>query len=159
MENDNLRGFAGFNTVHINIKYWKNRHQGHDLIDDTIAKLDFATLALHETLHCLSRSLENNLNLSTPEKIKKLMNSSIPEDDREGGRLMELEIFGFQPNWWKALGGKVSQERLILIFEALQDPDRANIQNLVEDLHKTLYRKPSMLFGIDMLFDEPLIFD
>ena len=92
---DEIRGFSGLDRIYINVNaftLWS------DLTFVTGCKMDLFALILHETAHMVFRMLEQNANISTPNRASPAIQAKYP-GQIELGRIAEAEFFGKAVDW------------------------------------------------------------
>lgn len=102
-----LRGWCGIDRIFVNLAPFQL------LPRPQFFRADLCTILAHESMHYYLRQIDGDWNFSTPTKLGNptgpsfltlsTVTSNIPMEDREGGRLIELELFdGYQPDWMDA---------------------------------------------------------
>jgi hypothetical protein len=98
-----LNGLAGIDFIYVS---WTQLVSFNDCLNSNLDsnsklnlfKLNCVRLVQHEIAHVVLRDLANDINISTPDIIKK-NNSYNKVDLEESGLLAEIEHFGGRINW------------------------------------------------------------
>jgi len=98
-----LNGLAGIDSIYVS---WTQLVSFNDCLNSNLDsnsklnlfKLNCVRLVQHEIAHVVLRDLANDINISTPDIIKK-NNSYNKVDLEESGLLAEIEHFGGRINW------------------------------------------------------------
>lgn len=105
---DWLNGFAGINTIYLNIQNLSlfKLNEFHKCTNEEkliLLKMEFLRLITHEITHVGLRFEKQDFNMSTPEEKHKLaqksLTSTYASNSFEAGALTEKRIFGDRINW------------------------------------------------------------
>ncbi len=133
--------FLGIDNIYLNISHWKTFADQEGHLDDRFVA-DVSTLIFHEFMHKIPRLLFDDVNFSTPRKI---VDSSIPYEDRESGRLAELALFGCQPDWKSDLAKNTARQ----FRQAMISNEPLNLNFLELKTFERSY--PFLRMAIDMI--------
>ena len=107
-----LNGFAGINTIYVSINSLHGFYQQLNVKLDKdnsfiILKLNFLRLVLHEMAHVILRNFLNDVNVSTPDELKKSkLKEPVSESQNmveEAGIMAEIHFFGARINWCESI--------------------------------------------------------
>ncbi|CAF3440021.1 unnamed protein product, partial [Rotaria socialis] len=88
-----LRGFSGRKKIYVNADHFLLQYKYDNPSPPLeLLQLDLLTLLFHESMHTISRDIENNYNLSKPIDYTDA-------NAKESGACIETCIFSCSPNW------------------------------------------------------------